>query len=222
MVISKIIQYCFSRWRHKGKAFFPYGAIVSQDAICEGGNKIGKGSVFSGKIGLCSYIGTDCHFSGEIGRFSSVAQNCNVLSGRHSYTYPYVSTSPAFYSLRKQTSIVLTDKQKFYEQKYADEKNKIMVKIGNDCWINSDVKIISGVTISDGAVVLAGSVVTKDVPPYAIVGGVPARVLKYRYSSEDIELLLSSQWWNNDLSWIKEHASAFCDFQQFKSILSKQ
>ena len=217
MLTSKIIQYFFSRWKHRGKADFPYGAVVASNAILEGGNKIGKGSSFSGKLGLCSYIGRDCQLFGEIGRFTSVASNCKVLVGRHAYTYPYVSTRPVFSSLLQQTTIKLAKKQMFKEQRYADEKNKIVVKIGNDCWINADVRIVSGVTIGDGAVVLAGALVSKDVPPYAIVGGIPAKVLKYRYNEEDIKFLMDFKWWEKDFSWISEHAEDFCDFDNFRT-----
>ena len=222
MSLNKLIQYLLSRWTHRGKAEFGYGAIISRAAKFEGGNRIGKGTTFSGEMGLCSYIGTNCNISGQIGRFTSIAANCKVLHGTHAYTYPYVSTSPVFYSLGKQTTISFAQRQMLKEQKYVDEVRKIMVRIGNDCWINSDVKIISGVTIGDGAVVLAGAVVSKDVPPYAIVGGVPARVMKYRYSEDDIALLLKTKWWEKDTEWIKDNWLSFCDMDSFKIILEKK
>lgn len=68
--------------------------------------------------------------------------------------------------------------------------------IGNDVWIGSDVLIMGGLTIGDGAVLAAGAVVTKDVPPYAIVGGVPAKVIKYRFDEETIKELLELKWWD--------------------------
>ena len=218
MLASKVIQYLLSRWTHRGKVSFQYGTTVAMDAFFEGGNKIGKGSVFAGKLGYCSYLGTDCVFSGTVGRFSSIASNCRVLNGMHAYTYPYVSSSPVFYSLGQQTLFRFTTRQMFKEQKYADENSKVLVRIGNDCWINSDVKLIAGVDIGDGAVVLAGAVVTKDVPPYAIVGGVPARVIGYRYNEEDIKFLMRIRWWEKDVEWIKKHAEDFCDFDRFRTI----
>lgn len=218
MIGTDLIQYILSRWIHRGKAKFPYGAVVARNAILEGGNKIGKGTFFSGKLGLCSYIGRESVIFGDIGRFTSIASNCTVLVGRHAYTYPYVSTSPAFYSLLQQTTIKFAKQQLFNEQKYADEERKVPVKIGNDCWINSDVRLVSGVTIADGAVILAGSIVTKDVPPFAIVGGVPAKIIKYRYKEEDIRFLMHIRWWERDLKWIQKHAEEFCDFQHFKIV----
>ena len=77
------------------------------------------------------------------------------------------------------------------------------------------MSIISGVTIHDGAVVLAGAVVTKDVPPYAIVGGVPAKVLRYRYDEETIQKLLKSQWWNQDIKWFEKNWKCLNDIKSF-------
>ena len=92
-----------------------------------------------------------------------------------------------------------------------------MVEVGNDVWIASDVKLLPGIVIHDGAVIAAGAVVTKDVPPYAIVGGVPAKVIRYRFTKEQIESLLDIQWWNKDEKWIREHAGLFDDVDGFLS-----
>lgn len=74
------------------------------------------------------------------------------------------------------------------------------VEIGNDVWIGTNAVIMGGVKIGDGAIVAAGAVVTKDVPPYAIVGGVPAKVIKYRFDEATIQELLALQWWNYDIA----------------------
>lgn len=72
------------------------------------------------------------------------------------------------------------------------------VEIENDVWIGTSVIIMDGVKIGDGAILAAGSVVTNNVPPYAIVGGVPAKIMKYRFNSDEIEYLLSFKWWDKD------------------------
>lgn len=77
------------------------------------------------------------------------------------------------------------------------------ITVGNDVWIGSEAMIFDGVTIGDGAVIAARSVVNKDVPPYAIVAGVPAEIIKYRFSDEEIALLLDTKWWDIDIELLK-------------------
>lgn len=84
-------------------------------------------------------------------------------------------------------------------------------EIGNDVWIGTNAFIVAGVKIGDGAVVGAGAVVTKDVAPYAVVGGVPARVIRYRYSKEMIEAFLRIKWWDWPVSQIEENLALFYD-----------
>jgi len=87
--------------------------------------------------------------------------------------------------------------------------------IGNDVWIGNNVTILQGVTIGDGAIVGAGSVVTKDIEPYAVYVGNPARKIKYRFAGEEIEKLLKIQWWNQSREWLREHAESFANPGQF-------
>lgn len=87
--------------------------------------------------------------------------------------------------------------------------------IGNDVWIGANAIILQGVTIGDGAIIAAGAVVTKDVPPYAIVGGVPAKVIKYRFSDEVILKLLQIKWWDKPEEWIIQKLEKFTDVSGF-------
>ena len=90
--------------------------------------------------------------------------------------------------------------------------------IGNDVWIGHSAKILEGVTIGDGAIIATGAVVAEDVSPYSIVGGVPAKKIKNRFSDEDIEFLMNLKWWEKDLDWIKKYAAYFESIDKIKQI----
>ena len=89
-------------------------------------------------------------------------------------------------------------------------------------WIGDSAVIMEGITIGDGAVIAAGSVVTKDVPAYAIVAGVPAKILKYRFNDAQREDLLDIQLWNKDIKWIKENAERFSDVDELISFCREE
>ena len=98
---------------------------------------------------------------------------------------------------------------------YRKTASGYLVDIGHDVWIGADVKIMDGVSIGNGAVVAAGAVVTKDVPPYARVGGVPAKIIKYRFTPDQIEFLQQFKWWNMPEDWIRENWQMFEDIEKF-------
>lgn len=197
------------------KVWFHYTTKIFSGSSFEGYNKIHKNTLFKGSIGICSYIGQDSKIYGKIGKFTSVGAGVEVITGIHPYKAPFVSTSPLFISDRNQTGLVIVEQNKLNEFKYADYKNRYEVVIGNDCWIGYKASIISGVTIGDGAVVLSHALVTKDVPPYAIVGGIPAKIIGYRYEEKQIESLLKIKWWNFPLSNIIENKDLFLDIDKF-------
>jgi hypothetical protein len=104
-------------------------------------------------------------------------------------------------TLQRQNGNTFANEQVFNEKRYADDKYSVI--IGNDVWIGDGAFLVGGVTIADGALVLAHAVVTKNVPPYAIVGGVPAKIIGYRYDEKTIKWLLDIKWWNNSKEWFE-------------------
>jgi acetyltransferase-like isoleucine patch superfamily enzyme len=114
-----------------------------------------------------------------------------------------------FYSPAMQNGVTLSPKSQFTETKHTT--------IGNDVYIGANVFILDGVVIGDGAVVGAGAVVTRDVPPYAVAVGVPARVVKYRFDPETIQKLLQRQWWNDPDSKLPQVAKQFWNVDAFLS-----
>lgn len=149
---------------------------------------IGEHTVFSdSQIGAYSYISSNCvMYNAEIGKFCSIAANVKIGLGKH--PVDFISTSPVFYSLNKQCGKSFTDRSLFKEGEDT--------YIGNDVWIGTNVIILDGIKIGDGSIIGAGSVVTKDVEPYTIVAGIPAKLIKKRFSEEVVGKLQSLKWWN--------------------------
>lgn len=160
------------------------------------------------EIGDFSYISAETKiFRTKIGKFCSIGPNCLIGWGLHP-TENFISTHPAFYSLGGQAGITFVEKNYFDEQK--------SINIGNDVWIGANVTIIDGVNIGDCAIIAAGAVVNKDVPSYAVFGGVPAKFIKYRFDEDIMKTLERVKWWDKDINWLKQNASIFRDATAFK------
>ena len=183
-------------------------------AIVEGNGWINKNTNFEDSyIGVGSYIGMNCNLPRtKIGRFCSLGNNISIIEGNHP-TKKYVSTSPAFYSdYLKKIKLVFKKYIKYEDKKQVGGYSLI---IGNDVWIGEGVRILSGIKIGDGAIIGTGALVTKNVEPYSIVGGVPAKEIKKRFSNEEIEFLKEFRWWNKDLKWLEENVELFSDIKKF-------
>lgn len=188
---------------------------VCRGSVLEGNNLIGCNSIISGHLGRGSYLGENCMIRGYVGRYCSISNGVRVVIGKHP-TERYVSTHPCFYSTRKQAGFTYVEDSLFEEVKYA--KDKYHVVIGNDVWIGENALIYGGVTIGDGAIVAAGAIVNKDVSPYTIVGGIPAKVLRKRFLDEQIKELLEIKWWDFSESEILEQITKYMDIDSFLSI----
>lgn len=153
------------------------------------------------QIGDYSYIGPSCDITHTtIGRFCSIADNCRI--GTPSHSLSFISSSPIFTLRNNGTGTTWVENS-------VGRNEMQRVNIGNDVWIGSRVIIRDGITVGDGAVIGAGAVVTKDVPSYAIVGGVPAKVIKYRFEQPIIEMLLEIKWWNAPEEKLRENIEFF-------------
>jgi acetyltransferase-like isoleucine patch superfamily enzyme len=171
-------------------------------------------------MGRGSYVGSNCYFTyTKIGRYCSIASNVKVIVATHP-SAQLVSTHPAFFSPRRQAGFTYAGEQRFNEFMMLDES--LSVNIGNDVWIGEDVIIMGGIRIGDGAIVGAKALVTKDVEPYTIVGGVPAKKIRNRFDEEAKRFLLDFKWWEKEESWVKDHAPLFIDISTFVETLGKK
>jgi acetyltransferase-like isoleucine patch superfamily enzyme len=182
----------------------------------EGFNKIyQRSNISNSSLGRGTYIGRFSKLeNGIIGRFCCIAPYVEVIYGQHALDN-YVSIHPAFYSLRKQGGFTFIENQNFQEFNLIDGKYSFV--IGNDVWIAYGVKIMEGLSIGDGAVVAAGSIVTRNIPPYEIWGGAPARKIKNRFPDEIKCKLNEIKWWNSDMGKLKAQAHLFADIDKFIS-----
>lgn len=172
------------------------------------------------KIGIGTYVRDSCQFvKTEIGRFCSIAPRVKIVCGEHPLS-TNVSTHPALYSGKAIAGLSFNHIFPFEEYKTVEKG--LYCKIGNDVWIGSESIILGGITIGDGAVIAAGSVVTKDIPAYAIVGGAPARIIRYRFNSDEISFLEKLKWWEKDIDWIQNHISLFDDIKLMMEIFDAE
>ncbi len=141
----------------------------------------------------------------SIGRFCSIAEQ--TIIGPNNHPIHELSTSSCFYS--PAWGVTESDSRDVYNG-LEHETN-----IGNDVWIGARAVILSGVSVGDGAIVAAGSIVTKDVPPYAIVAGGPARIIKYRFAQQKIAELMILKWWDKDIN------EAMMDWKRWKANFNK-
>ncbi len=185
--------------------------------------------VYNSHVGVCSRICAFTKFSNStIGNYSFIGPHSlinntsfgsycsvgmNVKSGLGFHPAKFISTSPVFYKKTSVLKVSFVQDDKFNDYKRTD--------VGNDVWIGADALLIDGIKIGHGAIVGAKSVVTKDVPPYAIVAGIPAKIIKFRFDEIIVEKLLELEWWKYDLGLKSEAVAALFNSELTEELLMK-
>jgi len=201
-----VIKYIWSKIFKKIRGCSLKNSRIDKTSKIEAGSNIVN--VEMDKYSFCGY---DCEITNcTIGKFSSIADR--VIIGGAFHPMEWVSMSPVFYAGRDSV------KKKFSEFKKAETKK---TQIGHDVWIGNYVLIKQGVTIGTGAVIGMGSVVTKDVPPYEIWAGNPARCIRKRFDDELAQRLLASAWWDLDESILQEAAKFVKEPKAFLDYIEK-
>ena len=157
--------------------------------------KADRGTYFDRNVNIISWSDD---YKIKVGKYCSIGRDCNFfLHANH--RADWITTSSQLWG-------PVTPEIADLHMSMGHPTCKGDIKVGNDVWIGAKSTIMSGIKISDGAIVAAGSTVTKDVPPYAIVAGNPAKVVKYRFTGEQIEKLLRIKWWEWNEDKIREVA----------------
>ncbi|MEO0272973.1 MAG: CatB-related O-acetyltransferase [candidate division WOR-3 bacterium] len=207
--LKKIARHSLTQTSNPNIVFYP--RTVANKTKFESNTKVFRDSIiYDSSIGAFSYIGSNCRISySKIGRFCSIASNVTIGLGKHP-TSKFVSTYPGFYSNASGAT-------HFCRHDFVEH---VPVTIGNDVWIGEHACILDGVQIGDGAIVGAFAVVTKDVEPYAIVAGNPAKLIRKRFSDSDIEFLCKTKWWEWPIEKIQKFSPYFHDIAVFKQIIN--
>lgn len=177
------------------KSIVDRNCCINKASFIDGNCHILENSIIlNSLIKRFSYVGRNSIIqNAHVGSFCSIAND--VFIGLGSHPTALFSTSPLFYRVNNTFRVKLID-QDYEFSEYQP------IEIGHDVWVGARAIIMDGVKIGNGAIIAANGVVTEDVPPYAIVGGVPAKVIRYRFSPEKIEQLQKTQWWTSPLSEI--------------------
>ena len=180
-------------------------AILQDSVVDKNAAICGKTKFYRSSIGNYSYIGNNCFINNTtIGKFSSISGNCYI--GGTSHPLDWVSTSSVFHKWSN-----------LFSKNFAMHEYEIFrdTYIGNDVWIGEGVKVKAGVTIGDGVIIGMGSIVTKDLEPYGIYAGNPAKLIRKRFDNKTIEELAELKWWNWNDEKIEHYGTSFNNVEKF-------
>ena len=199
-VILENLKFSLSKlyldYKHPNCRFFDMVEIDTESTLSNYNVIFSNVKIMKSSLGAHSYLQENSIvLNTDIGKFCSIAMN--VFIGLPQHEQSCFSTHPSFYL--KNTPLIKT----FSEKDCFQSAKRTFV--GNDVWIGHGVLIMSGVRIGHGAVLGAGAVVTKDVPDYAVVVGVPAKVIKFRFDNKTIKYLLESKWWDKEDDWLQNN-----------------
>jgi len=177
------------------------GISIDEDSLLGNYNVIFQNvTITNSVIGNHTFIQKDSIINhANIGKFCSIAMRVTIGTGQH--PTDHLSSHPAFYSFTQPLA-------KTYCKKDTYEPFRQTI-IGHDVWIGQNALVNDGLNIGIGAVIAAGAVVTKDIPEYAIVAGVPAKIIKYRFDEDLRQKIILTKWWDKPESWLQKNYSLF-------------
>jgi acetyltransferase-like isoleucine patch superfamily enzyme len=211
LLVNQILLARLKR-KHPTCHFYP-GACV------EGHSSLGKyivlfqnAAIVDSSIGDFTFIQKESVINhADVGRFCSIAKNVNIGLGQHPTSH--VSSHPAFYSSTQPIAKTFSRADRF--------KPFRRTEVGHDVWIGQNALLMDGIKVKNGAIVAAGAVVTKDVPAYALVAGVPAKIIKYRFDDDIRKRILETEWWNMPENWLQLNYTLFSDPLKFLDVWGK-
>ena len=199
-MIIRIIKLLLTKFLSLFQRSIAFSAQVEYSKVSRKAKVWNHCKLFHVEVGDYSYIGPNTRLiHTHVGKYCSIAGDCAIGMGTHSLEF--ISTSSLFTVKKNGTGIRWTNSKSFEEFKE--------IEIGNDVWIGQRAMIMGGVKIGNGAVIGAGALVTKDVPPYAIVVGVPAKLIRFRFPEDVIKKLETTKWWLLEDCVLKENIYLF-------------